>query len=221
MVLIQRKQDSSCAGCDPLFFVRSTVRVINFFFHFHADLFFIFHVFLQKIFFFFSIFFSLSHFFILFQDAVTMAAADEANPLAHPDALRRKRTLRDAGLAAKASSFQNSGGTGATDNDGNDNVTGGGAAGGGQGEEEGGEAPWIGRRVVGVGGHAQIVAPDRSTAPMSLGSRYENINSTCCGYCIGLVWLLRSSDRLEEASVSRRKINNKCCGFCIVLVWLV
>ncbi|CAN0089529.1 unnamed protein product, partial [Ectocarpus sp. 13 AM-2016] len=35
-------------------------------------------------------------------DAMTMAAADEANPLAHPDALRRRRTLRDAGLAAKA-----------------------------------------------------------------------------------------------------------------------
>lgn len=36
------------------------------------------------------------------QDAATIAAADEANPMLHPDTLRRKRTLRDAGLAAKA-----------------------------------------------------------------------------------------------------------------------
>lgn len=36
------------------------------------------------------------------QDAGTIAALDEANPMAHPDTLRRKRTLRDAGLAAKA-----------------------------------------------------------------------------------------------------------------------
>ncbi|CAN0176589.1 unnamed protein product, partial [Laminaria digitata] len=35
-------------------------------------------------------------------DAATIAAADEAKPMLHPDTLRRKRTLRDAGLAAKA-----------------------------------------------------------------------------------------------------------------------
>lgn len=104
-----------------------------------------------------------------------MAAADEANPLAHPDALRRKRTLRDAGLAAKAASFYNSSGAGASDDNANANAnaTGGGAdvQGGGDEQQDGGEAPWIGRRVVGIGGHAQVVAPDRSTAPMSLGSR--------------------------------------------------
>lgn len=38
------------------------------------------------------------------QDAVIIGVADEINPTpaAHPDTLRRERTLRDAGLAAKA-----------------------------------------------------------------------------------------------------------------------
>lgn len=31
-----------------------------------------------------------------------MATVDKAHPVAHPDTLRRRRTLRDAGLAAKA-----------------------------------------------------------------------------------------------------------------------
>lgn len=111
-----------------------------------------------------------------------MAAADEANPLAHPDALRRKRTLRDAGLAAKATSFFNSSGASAgagDDNHATNNAAttgGGGGGGGGEGgedddDDEGGEAPWIGRRVVGTAGHSRVVVPERSTAPMSLGSR--------------------------------------------------
>lgn len=108
-----------------------------------------------------------------------MAAADEANPQSHPDALRRRRTLRDAGLAAKAAgSFpsatnnanSDSSGSGAaaaaaaTDN------TAAAAGDGGAAMEEGG-APWIGRRVVGAGGRSQVVAPDHSTARLSLGSR--------------------------------------------------
>ena len=96
------------------------------------------------------------------QDAVTMAAADEANPQSHPDALRRKRTLRDAGLAAKAAGNfpsvidESGGGAAAADNaaaDGSGAVT-----------DEGG-APWIGRRLVGA------EARDHSTARLSLGSR--------------------------------------------------
>lgn len=107
------------------------------------------------------------------QDAVTMAAADEANPQSHPDALRRRRTLRDAGLAAKAAtsfpSAPNNAANGSaaaatsTDHDA--------AADDGVAAAEEGGAPWIGRRVVGVGGRHQVVARDHSTARLSLGSR--------------------------------------------------
>lgn len=36
------------------------------------------------------------------KDALAISAVDEENPVPHPDTLRRRRTLRDAGLAAKA-----------------------------------------------------------------------------------------------------------------------
>lgn len=99
-----------------------------------------------------------------------MAAADEANPQSHPDALRRRRTLRDAGLAAKAAGNfpsgpdESSGGAAAA---GGDNAT---ADDSGAVADEGG-APWIGRRVVGAGGRTQAVSSDHSTARLSLGSR--------------------------------------------------
>lgn len=92
-----------------------------------------------------------------------MAAADEANPQSHPDALRRRRTLRDAGLAAKAATNFRSRTNRAT-------ADGAAADDGGSAAEEG-EAPWIGRRVFGAEGGTQVVAPDHSTTRLSLGSR--------------------------------------------------
>eukprot|EP00903_Cladosiphon_okamuranus_P022319 g20525.t1 len=111
-------------------------------------------------------------------DAVTMAAADEANPQLHPDALRRRRTLRDAGLAAKATAnFPSSAANDATAATAAAATAGAGADSAVAADdsaavaaEEGG-APWIGRRVMGVGGRTHVVARDHSTARLSLGSR--------------------------------------------------
>lgn len=97
-----------------------------------------------------------------------MAAAEEADPKAHPDALRRRRTLRDAALAAKATAPSTGTGAPATGAP----ALGGDAADSGGGGEEG-AAPWIGRRVLGAGGRSQVVAPDHSTARLSIGSRYS------------------------------------------------
>ncbi len=102
-----------------------------------------------------------------------MAAAEEADPKAHPDALRRRRTLRDAALAAKATanfSTPPSTGTGAPASATAAPAAGRDAADSGGGGEEG-AAPWIGRRVLGAGGRSQVVAADHSTARMSIGSR--------------------------------------------------
>lgn len=97
-----------------------------------------------------------------------MAAADEANPQSHPDALRRRRTLRDAGLAAKAAgNFPSA----ADATGGGDNADIAAADDSGAAAEEGEGAPWIGRRVIGAGGRTQGVARDHSTARLSLGSR--------------------------------------------------
>lgn len=115
-----------------------------------------------------------------------MAAADEADPLAHPDALRRRRTLRDAALAAKATGRNLGGGGGAGGGaPGSGGLGGTGSGGGGGGDVEApppapapapAPAPWIGRRVIGIGGRTQVVAPeamtpDHSTARLSIGSR--------------------------------------------------
>ncbi|CAM9951832.1 unnamed protein product [Ectocarpus sp. 4 AP-2014] len=109
----------------------------------------------------------------LAKDAMTMAAADEANPLAHPDALRRRRTLRDAGLAAKAKAAAAAAAAGKPGESsvGDDGDGGGGAdhhGGSGEGGREEAEAPWIGRRVLSVGGETHVVAPDHSTARLSI-----------------------------------------------------
>lgn len=99
-----------------------------------------------------------------------MAAADEANPQSHPDALRRRRTLRDAGLAAKANANFPLGADSAAAAAAPDGAVPADGSGGGVAED--GEAPWIGRRVLGVGKRAQVVRRDYSTARLSLGSRY-------------------------------------------------
>ncbi|CAM9438193.1 unnamed protein product [Ectocarpus sp. 6 AP-2014] len=110
----------------------------------------------------------------LAKDAMTMAAADEANPLAHPDALRRRRTLRDAGLAAKAKAAAADATADAAGKPGESSSGGdgdGGAdhhGGSGEGGREEAEAPWIGRRVLSVGGETHVVAPDHSTARLSI-----------------------------------------------------
>lgn len=100
-----------------------------------------------------------------------MAAADEANPQSHPDALRRRRTLRDAGLAAKAAANFASGANSATTDGAAAATLDNAAADDGGGAAEEGGAPWIGRRVVGVAGRTHVVAPDHSTARLSLGKR--------------------------------------------------